>query len=165
MNMFAPPDMPEPSAAPFEIHLVRDLFIDSRNGLRGRTFGKLYLGSPKSDHVCETFEGEDRRLEESKSMRESVVDTAIPCGRYRVTLINSRQNGQVPCLHAVNGFKGVEIIKDRSNQRSPGCIVVGEARNIAGVSMSVLPHNRLVALLRSKSMAGVPVYLTVQRAE
>jgi len=165
MTMFEPPEMTPTPPPDVVIDLLRDMCIDSRNGLLGRTFGRIFLHGLTSDHVCETFEGEDRRLEECKSMRESVVATAIPLGRWRVTVHNSRQNGRVLALHCVPGFRGVEILRERSHDIMPGAIIVGEHRHLAGVSMSVLPHNRLVAWVAAKEQAGNRVFLNVSRVE
>jgi hypothetical protein len=163
MTMFEPPDMPDLPKTPAEMYLVRDLEKEFRNGLPGHTYGRLFIGNPATDHVCETHEGQDRRLETGNGHKQS-AGTAIPCGRWRVTLHNCRQNGQVPILNAVPGFQGVQILKEHSNHLMPGAIVVGEHRHIAGVSMSVLPFNRLVAYIRQKTMQGIPVYLNVSRA-
>lgn len=157
MSITKPPD------SPAEIYLVRDWEIEPRNGLPGQTFGRLYIGNPASDHVCETHEGQDRRLEGGNTHRQS-SGTAIPCGRWRLTLHNCRQNNQVPMLNAVPGFQGAQMLKEHSHQLTPGAIVIGEHRHISGVSMSVLPFNRLVAYIRRKTMQGVPVYLNVSRA-
>jgi hypothetical protein len=163
--MYAPPDMTPAPPPDIDIDLLRDKFHEPRNGLPGYTFGRLFLNGLKSDHVCETFEGHDRRLEELKTMRESVVDTAMPCGRFRLTVHNSRQNGRVLAVHCVTGFKGIEILKEHSHDIMPGAIIVGEYRHLAGVSMSVLPHNRLVAWVADKERAGRRVFLNVSRAE
>lgn len=165
MTMFEPPDMPELPKSDIVIDLLRDTMHDPRNGLPGKTYGRLFLNGLNSDHICETFEGHDRRLEESQTMRESVVDTAIPLGRWRITVHNSRQNGRVVALHCVPGFKGVEILKERSHNIMPGAIIVGEHRHLAGVSMSVLPHNRLLAYVANKEQAGHRVFLNVLRVE
>lgn len=98
-------------------------------------------------------------------MRESVIGTAIPCGRWRITVHNSRHNGRVIAVHCVPGFKGVEILKERSRDIMPGAIIVGEHRHLAGVSMSVLSHNRLVAYVADKERAGHRVFLNVTRSE
>ena len=166
--MFSPPDMPEFPAKKLPdvvIDLLRDTLREPRNGLPGDTFGRIFLNGLKSDHVCETYEGHDRHLEESQTMRESVIGTAIPCGRWRVTVHNSRQNGRVLALHCIPGFKGVEVLKERSHEIMPGAIVVGEHRHLAGVSMSVLPHNRLVAYVANKEKAGHRVFMNVSRAD
>jgi hypothetical protein len=163
MNMFSPPDMTPYPLPDFEIDLLRDQMREPRNGLPGDTFGRIFLNGLNSDHVCETYEGQDRRLEESKTMRESVVSTAMPCGRFRVTVHNSRQNGRVIAVHCVPGFRGIEILKERSHAIMPGAIIVGEHRHLAGVSMSVLPHNRLVAWVADKERAGRRVFLNVSR--
>lgn len=163
--MYEPPKMSEFPKKDIDIDLLRDALHEPRNGLPGYTFGRLFLNGLNSDHVCETFEGHDRRLEELKTMRESVVDTAMPCGRFRVTVHNSRQNGRVLAVHCVNGFKGIEILKEHSHNIIPGAIIVGEHRHLAGVSMSVLPHNRLVAYVAAKEQAGHRVFLNVSRAK
>lgn len=162
--MFEPPNMPDLPPTPAELYLVRDLEKEPRNGLSGHTYGRLFIDHPSTDHVCETHEGQDRRLEAGNTHRQS-AGTAIGCGRWRVTLHNCRANGTVPMLHAVPGFQGVQMVKEHSHNIMPGAIVVGEHRHIAGVSMSVLPFNRLVAFIRQKTMQGIPVYLNVARAE
>lgn len=165
MNMFAPPDMTPAPLPDIVIDLLRDELHDPRNGLPGKTYGRIFLHGLRSDHVCETYEGHDRRLEACQTMRESVIDTAIPCGRWRITVHNSRANGRVVAVHCVPGFKGVEILRERSHNIMPGAIIVGEHRHLAGVSMSVLPHNRLVAYVAAKEQAGHRVFLNVSRAE
>jgi hypothetical protein len=161
--MFEPSAMPSMPLPDVVIDLLRDTLREPRNGLPGDTFGRIFLNGLRGDHVCETYEGHDRRLEELQSMRESVTGTAIPCGRWRLTVHNSRQNGRVLAVHCVPGFKGVEILKERSHDIMPGAIIVGEHRHLAGVSMSVLPHNRLVAWVADKERRGHRVFLAVSR--
>ncbi len=163
MTMYKPPPMAELPKPPVELYLVRDLEIEPRNGRHGHTYGKLYIENLHTDHVCETHEGQDRRLEAGNTHRQS-DGTALPCGRWRVTLHNCRQNGTVPMLHAVPGFQGAQMLKEYSNHLMPGAIIVGEHRHISGVSMSVLPFNRLVAYIRQKTMQGIPVFLNISRA-
>lgn len=165
MNMYAPPEMTPTPPPDVVINLLRDQLREPRNGLPGDTFGRIFLNGLNSDHLCETYEGHDRRLEESKTMRESVIGTAMPCGTFRVTVHNSRQNGRVLAVHCVPGFRGIEVLKERSHMVMPGAVIVGEHRHLAGVSMSVLPHNRLVAYVANKERLGHHVVLQVSRVE
>lgn len=132
-------------------YLVRDTLQ------QGYTLGEIRYNHPDSQRVCYTAECEDRFIEGKGRFN---VDTAVPVGRYRITVFQSRLHGQCILLNAVDGFKGV-VIADKPPRE--GCIVVGDERTLEGVSICKPPLLRLITELRYKTMKDIPVYLNVIR--
>lgn len=82
--------------------LVRDWNMPPRNGREGYTLGKLYF-ERDADHICETLEDQDRRLEEG--LQQIGGPAAMPLGRYQLTLYRSMRYGLVPMFNAVPTYK------------------------------------------------------------
>lgn len=77
--------------------------------------------------------------------------TAIPAGRYRITLEYSpRFKRRMPCLHDVPHFLGVLIHPGNTEADSAGCIIVGENTVKGKVLNSRATFRKLYALLEKE---------------
>lgn len=102
-----------------ELLLQRDL-LDAH-----RTFGKLHIDG---EYECETLED---------TVREVKVpgETAIPAGRYRITLENSHRFGpNTLTINNVPGFTSIRIHGGNTEDDTKGCVLVGINRTLSGIN-------------------------------
>ena len=129
---------------------------------QGYTIGRLTAGGKT---LCDTLEDADRGL--SQAMGADRVArlkvrgaTAIPTGRYRVTLdvVSPRfkarhwarpYGGRVPRLLGVPGFEGVLIHPGNTAADTEGCILVGRNTAVGRVTSSVATYHKVMALLEA----------------
>lgn len=134
------------------------------------TEGKLsFDGEP----ICDTIEDRDRDENQNGVFDgdEAKVygETAIPNGRYRVTLDHSpkfspRYGGKrIPFVHDVPGFQGVRIHTGNTAADSLGCIIVG-VRAGAGVVASSKDTflNKVLPPMEAADERGEGMWLTVR---
>lgn len=136
------------------------------------TIGRLYVDGQR---FCDTIEDKDRGLRQDMA-RAAIKrikvqgETAIPTGRYRVTLgVKSPKmsqkkayefcDGYVPRLINVPGFDGILIHIGNTARDSEGCILVGENREVGKVLNSTATFRRLYARLRD---AKGDIYITIE---
>ena len=136
------------------------------------TIGRLYVDGQR---FCDTIEDCDRSLRQDMA-RAAIKrikvpgETAIPTGRYRVTLgVRSPRmsqkmayefcDGYVPRLINVPGFDGILIHIGNTARDSEGCILVGENREVGKVLNSTATFKRLYARLRE---AKGDIYITIE---
>jgi Family of unknown function (DUF5675) len=75
--------------------------------------------------------------------------TAIPAGRYEVTINASQRFGrELPLLLNVPDFEGVRIHPGNTNEDTEGCILVGETKRTDFVGDSKPAFERLFSKLR-----------------
>lgn len=114
------------------------------------TIGKMYIDG---QYLCDTVEDTDRGLTQTMTSQQIAVKkvygkTAIPTGRYRVTLTYSNKFKRVlPLVNDVNGFAGIRIHAGNTADDSLGCIIVGENKIKGGVVNSKVTLERLMAKL------------------
>lgn len=114
------------------------------------TIGKLYIDG---QYLCDTVEDCDRGLKQSMTSQQIAVKkvygkTAIPAGRYKVTLTFSNKFKRVlPLVNDVIGFLGIRIHAGNTADDSLGCIIVGENKIKGGVVNSKVTLERLMAKL------------------
>ncbi len=128
------------------------------------TIGYLYVdGRP----FCDVLERKNRGLRASMSTREILArkvpgDTAIPAGRYRVTLkvrspkFSSRPEygwcrGFLPRLSSVPGFSGVLIHAGNTEKASRGCLLVGIMQRPGRLISSMDTLKRLYAKMQKET--------------
>lgn len=128
------------------------------------TIGYLYVdGRP----FCDVLERKNRGLRASMSTREILArkvpgDTAIPAGRYRVTLkvrspkFSSRPEygwcrGFLPRLSSVPGFSGVLIQAGNTEKASRGCLLVGIMQHPGRLISSMDTLKRLYAEMQKET--------------
>jgi hypothetical protein len=139
------------------------------------TIGHLYVDGA---YVCDTIEDKDMGL--TQSMSQAVIRaikrkgvTAIPTGRYRVTLdVRSPKfsqkkyekkygfcDGYLPRLINVPGYEGVLIHIGNTAKDTDGCILVGRNTKVGRVLESRVTFVKLYEMIRKAK--GV-IYITVE---
>ena len=136
------------------------------------TIGRLYIDGQR---FCDTIEDTDRGLRHDLPLSVNQAKkrrgvTAIPTGRYRVTLgVKSPKyskkkqydfcNGYVPRLINVPAFDGILIHIGNTAADSEGCILVGRNTQVGKVLESTKTFKALYEVLKS---ARDPIYITVR---
>ena len=139
------------------------------------TIGHLYIDGM---YFCDTIEDKDRWL--CQSMQQSVIRatkrkgvTAIPTGRYRVTLdVKSPKfsmkkyektygfcGGYLPRLINVPGFEGVLIHVGNTARDTDGCLLVGKNTRVGKVLESRVTFVKLYERLKE---AKDSIYITIE---
>lgn len=133
------------------------------------TIGRLYVDGML---VCNTLEDRDRLFfGQDKVMHE----TAIPCGRYSVSLnsyspkFGNRSfyketcGGCLPLINNVPGFTGIRIHCGNTVDDTSGCILVGINDKVGRVSNSQATFKTLMdKYLTPARQRREPVYITIQ---
>lgn len=115
-----------------------ELLLDRKYKKDTYTIGNLYINGV---WFCNVLEDTDRGLDQHQTLEEIQARkikgrTAIPKGRYRITLaVQSPKfagraqyafcNGYLPRLENVKGFEGILIHIGNSNADTDGCLLVG----------------------------------------
>lgn len=135
------------------------------------TIGKLYIDG---EYFCDTLEDTDRVLDQKMSLavlkaRKRKGITAIPTGRYKVTLgVKSPKyskrpaynfcEGFVPRLINVPAYEGVLIHIGNYPQDTEGCILVGRNTKVGAVLESTETFKKLYAILKR---SNDNIYITI----
>lgn len=126
------------------------------------TIGELYIDN---QFFSNTLEDKDRGLNDSMSVEEIKKikvygETAIPTGRYRVTLSYSiKFKKMLPEILNVKGFSGIRIHSGNTAKDSLGCILVGKNTVVGQVTSSRATFNRLMLKLNKTTE---PIFITVE---
>lgn len=136
------------------------------------TIGRLYIDGK---YFCDTIEDKDRGLRQDLPLsvnkkRKVQNETAIPVGKYRVTLgvkspkMSKRPaydfcDGYVPRLINVPAFDGILIHIGNTERDSAGCILVGENKVVGKVINSTQTFHRLYERLKA---ASGDIYITIE---
>ena len=136
------------------------------------TIGHLYVDG---EYYCDTLEDTDRGLRQDMAVpvlraKKRKGITAIPTGRYRVTLeVKSPKyskkkayefcNGYVPRLINVPAYDGVLIHIGNYPKDTEGCILVGRNTVKGGVLESRKTFLDFYDVLKQ---AKEPIYITIQ---
>ena len=136
------------------------------------TIGRLYVNG---ERFCDTLEDTDRGLRQDMGLpvlrakkRKGV--TAIPTGRYRVTLgVRSPRfsqkaaykfcDGYLPRLINVPAYDGVLIHIGNYDKDTEGCILVGKNTKVGAVMESTATFRALYDVL---SKAKDAIYITIK---
>lgn len=136
------------------------------------TIGRLYIDGK---YFCDTIEDKDRGLSQAlpvtvnKNLKRRGV-TAIPVGRYRVTLdvVSPKFSkktayqfcgGKLPRIINVPAFDGVLIHIGNTANDTEGCILVGKNTEVGKVLQSTVTFR---ALYEELKQAKDTIYITVQ---
>lgn len=136
------------------------------------TIGRLYIDG---QYFCDTIEDTDRGLRQDLPLSVNQAKkrrgvTAIPVGRYRVTLgVLSKRfskkkqydftRGYLPRLVNVPAFDGILIHIGNTAADSEGCILVGRNTKVGMVLESTKTFKALYEVLKS---ATGEIYITVK---
>lgn len=139
------------------------------------TVGKLYING---EYFCDTIEDKDRKLYQGMSeewiAKEKVYgETAIPYGRYKVTMkvqspkfANSKKyekcKGYIPRLLNVPGFEGILIHIGNYAKDSYGCILLGENKVKGAVVNSTVWFWKFYDILKEADERGEEIWITIQ---
>ena len=106
------------------------------------TIGRLYVDG---EYFCDTLEDRVRNLRKEAKV---AGETAIPDGRYKVTITMSPRFGRLlPLLHDVPQFTGVRIHAGNTAKDTQGCILVGFNRVKGKVVDSRKTETELVQMM------------------
>lgn len=149
-----------------------DLFLKRIARKKTYTIGKLYIDGK---YFCDTIEDTDRGLKQtdayaSNKRKKVKGQTAIPTGRYQVTLsVQSPRfaskaqykfcNGYLPRLINVPCFDGVLIHIGNTERDTEGCILVGENKMVGMVINSTQTFQKLYE--RLKEAKGL-IYIKIE---
>lgn len=131
------------------------------------TIGMLYVDGI---YVCDTCEDKVRDLRKEAKVHGK---TAIPCGRYEVTLkVKSPKysqrssyawcDGYLPRLLNVPYFDGILIHAGNTAEDSFGCILVGENKVKGQVVNSMATLKKLYEILKNTSNKGEKIWITIK---
>lgn len=144
------------------------------------TIGRLFIDGKR---FCDTVEDKDRDLNHNgrfdNGEEKVYAQTAIPNGRYRVTLkiqspkFSKRTEynwwkpdgkyGMLPRLLNVPHFDGILIHAGNSARSSAGCIIVGGNTIVGQVTNSMNTCKRLYPLLwEAEIKKGEEIWITVK---
>lgn len=142
------------------------------------TIGRLYIDGK---YFCDCVEDKDRDLNHNGRFDNGEVkvyaQTAIPNGRYRVTMavqspkfshraeynwwrVNGRY-GYLPRLLDVPHFEGILIHAGSSARSSAGCIIVGRNTVVGGVTDSMATCKKLYPILKAAADRDEQIWITV----
>lgn len=114
-----------------------------RDGNSLHNWGKMFIDGM---YWGETLEDPDRHLEAGEVKVDG--DTAIPRGRYQLTLTYSNRFRKImPELLHVPGFSGVRIHGGNTEADTHGCILLGNERTATGVANCAGINQRLLEFM------------------
>lgn len=125
--------------------------------MREPSRNRVTLGTLFVDDVMECLTLEDE-IRERPGVPVSVwkvpKQTAIPAGRYSMSLTMSRRFGRVlPLLKAVPGFSGIRIHTGNCVDDTEGCILVGRRASGTRIAESRIAFRRLMETLERADAA------------
>lgn len=152
-----------------------ELVLNRKYKLPTYSIGKLYVDGV---YFSDTLEDKDRNLfcgmglewiEEVKVYGE----TAIPYGRYKITLVKSPKyskkqkfveltGGLMPYINNVPAWTGCLIHSGNTSKDTLGCILVGENKEKGKVINSFSTFKRLWKILVEANERGEEIWLTIQ---
>jgi hypothetical protein len=141
------------------------------------TIGRLYINDA---YFCDTIEDKDRGLSDDMDLTKILymkipMQTAIPTGRYQVTLnvksprFSTKQyyknicGGYMPRLLKVKGFEGILLHPGVNQDSSAGCIIVGKNTVVGAVTDSKKTWEALMTKhLMPASQRKEKIYITIK---
>ena len=141
-----------------------ELVLERKWRTEQSTIGELSLGGK---FVCYILEDYDRGLKASMSLKEIEKvkvkhETAIPLGRYEVTItVSQRFKRALPLLLGVPGYEGIRIHTGNTKADTSGCLLPGKKKGTNQVFESTAAFNELFKLI-GDALLNEKVYITVK---
>jgi hypothetical protein len=139
--------------------------------LHRRFLGEKYtIGKFHDEHMkpmCDTMEDKTRDYNKDGDLLDAgetkiFGETAIPYGRYRVTIVDSPKfKRRVPLLHNVRHFTAIEIHSGTTERDSHGCILPGENKERGKVLRSRYWENKITQLIDRLINEGNTVFIKI----
>ena len=134
-----------------------NLLLQRRPSFNSATVGELFIDG---EHQCYTCEDQVR----APGVKID-GETAIPAGRYRVTITWSPAfNRNMPLINDVPGFTGVRIHIGNTIADTRGCILVGRTCGTTTVSQSLLAFSDLYPKIEAALQDGGECWIDVRDA-
>ena len=128
------------------------------------TIGELYDG--KGGFICWICEDVVRELDGvPTSVWKVKGETAIPQGRYAITITHSKRfNKPLPLLNMVQGFDGIRIHPGNGPDDTEGCLLPGMAVQPGdkGVLESRTAFAKVFKLIEDELQTGEQVHIEVR---
>jgi len=123
------------------------------------TIGRLYFkprqNSDDLSYICDT-------LEDPVRDKKIAGITAIPSGRYEITLEDSPHfKRELPYLHDVPEFTGILMHAGNTPEDTRGCILVGENKIKGQVVNSRFWEREVTELIKAAIEDGQKVFITI----
>lgn len=130
------------------------LLLEREPSAAGCTLGRLYVDGK---HECFT-------LEDAVCIGPKVPgQTAIPAGRYRVTItLSNRFQRMLPLVEDVPNFTGIRIHPGNTAADTDGCILVGQGRAVDSVTGSRLAMAALQPKIAGAEVRNEEVWMEVR---
>lgn len=137
-----------------------NLTLQRSPSANGHTIGRLLL---EDAHECWTCEDVIREVPGVPVEQWKVHGkTAIPAGRYRITVtFSNRFKTELPLLEAVPGFGGIRIHPGNTADDTEGCILPGSLVVSTGVANSRRAFDALFGKIRAALNDGGEVWITI----
>lgn len=140
-----------------------NLILRRHKSTEHSTIGELYRDG---EFICYTLEDPVREMVGLPVEQWKVKgDTAIPQGRYRVTItMSDRFKKELPLLNMVPGFSGVRIHTGNTHHDTEGCILPGEKVSGETIVESRKAFAKVMGLIEVALTDGDDVWLEVRNA-
>lgn len=142
-----------------EFKIIREILTAGTAKREGYSLGRL---SCDDVEIGMTVEDEDRYLEEGNNVKV-YGKTAMPLGRYKLTLYNSPKHGLVPLFHDVPEFTYTEMHRANHAEELLGCVGVGRYRTEDGVRDCQVTLDKVIALMQAAAHDGDECWCTIER--
>jgi len=144
--------------------MSRELLLERKFMKDAYTIGKL---SVDDEPYCDTLEDKVRDFNHDGDLNDEgekkvYGETAIPFGRYRITVTYSPKfKRKVPLLMSVPHFEGIRIHAANWPTQLSGCIAVGENKVKGGLINSRQYERELTGWLDMWQSAGEDLFITI----
>lgn len=133
-----------------------ELVLERAHGTVGFTGGRLFIDGR---FECFTLEDQERPV-------KIKGETAIPLGRYQVTIsFSPRFKKLLPLLHDVPNFEGIRIHPGNTAQDTEGCILLGlqgDDLDKGFIGKSQAAFHQLFPKIQSALDLGQQVWMTIK---
>jgi len=123
---------------------------------RHTTFGELRIDGT---HECLPLEDEIREIPGQRVSSWKIKRaTAVPAGRYRITLENSQRFGpETITINAVPGYISIRMHGGTDIEDTEGCVVVGDSADRERMTISGAKFNHVLDRLKARIKAAIAI--------